>query len=133
MIRDMLSLSFPGAGTEHPTERITVPVTTSRFLELNLNGLATPSLPSYHTRTPSMSSSTSESCCGHCRWCELPAQPHICNSSAEKHQKICLVTEEILSILFCLKNKTKTIQGFALSNIWSELSTHLVSASRRLS
>lgn len=65
--------------------------------------------------------------------CELPAQPHICNSSAEKHQKICLVTEEILSILFCLKNKTKTIQGFALSNIWSELSTHLVSASRRLS
>lgn len=81
-----------------------VPMTTSRFLELNLNGLATPSLPSYHTRTPSMSSSTSESCCGHCWWCELPAQPHICNSSASENLS-CYRGDCVNPVLFKKQNQ----------------------------
>lgn len=67
-----------------------VPMTTSWFLELNLNGLAPPSLPSYHIRVPSMSSSTSESCCGHCRWVWAP-------SPATHLQQQCRKTSENLS------------------------------------
>lgn len=144
----MLSFWFPGDDTEHPTETIQkVPVIIRRFLELNLMGWHLHSLPSYSVRAPSMFSSTLwELPCPDGRLadaaalsvgvCSQPSYTSVVEMRTNIRKSFLLQRKPDScksSVLFCLKNKSKTNQSFSLSNSWNEPSTQLVSASCRLS